>query len=124
MLLIQLRRHWPLAVVVAAGALLYGDVVRQLAAVWSSDDNYGHGFLVLPLAAYFAYERRHRLGCLPLTPNRVAGLAVVAGSLLLLAAGRLGAEFFLTRVSLVGALAGSILFLAGAGHLRQLSTLR
>ena len=46
------------------------------------------------------------------------GLVVVAGSMALLVAGLLGAELFLSRVSLIGAVAGSILFLFGWQRLR------
>ena len=48
------------------------------------------------------------------------GLLVVAGSLVMLVAGLLGAELFLSRVSFIGALAGSLLFLFGWQRLRVL----
>ena len=48
------------------------------------------------------------------------GLIVVAGSLVMLVAGLLGAELFLSRVSIVGAIAGSLLFLFGWQRLRVL----
>ncbi len=46
---------------------------------------------------------------------------VVVASLGLLAVGTLGAELFLTRISLIGALAGTILFLWGTEVLRVLA---
>ncbi len=45
---------------------------------------------------------------------------VVLASLVVLAAGVLGAELFLTRVSLIGVLGGIVLFLFGWQHLRIL----
>ena len=45
---------------------------------------------------------------------------MLAVSLGLFIAGRYGSELFLTRVSMVGVLAGLILFLAGPAHLRRL----
>ena len=105
-----------LAAVVSFG-LLYGPVLIRLVDDWLNDDNYSHGLLVIPLAAYFAWERRERLAATPERPARL-GLLVIAGSLGLLAAGLLGAELFLTRVSLVAVLAGATLFLRGWAALR------
>jgi exosortase len=48
----------------------------------------------------------------------LAGLALIAASLVVFVAGRFGAELFLTRVSLLGVLAGVVLFLWGWRHFR------
>ena len=101
-------------------AAVYGEVLWALLRQWSSDDNYSHGFFVLPLAVYFAWQRRSALASAPLRPN-VLGLVVVAVSLLVYLAGVLAAELFLTRVSLVGVVAGSILFVFGVSHVRALA---
>jgi exosortase len=105
------------APIVAALAWLYGDVLAGLARQWATDDNYSHGFLVVPLAAFFAWERRHLLAQAVVRPARL-GLILVMASLLLFLAGAFAAELFLTRVSLVGVLAGTALFLWGPAHLR------
>ena len=97
--------------------LVYWSVIRGLIDAWSTDDNYSHGFFIVPLAAYFAWERRKALAATPVRPSYF-GLLVVAGSMALLVAGLLGAELFLSRVSLIGAIAGSILFLFGWQRLR------
>src|SRR5262249_43370152 len=70
-----------------------------------------------PVAAYFAWERRHRFSAAPCRPS-LLGLVLVLGSMLVLAGGVLGAELFLTRISLIGTLAGTILFLYGWARLR------
>lgn len=101
-------------------AVLYRDVVPELVRAWSTDDNYSHGFLIVPIAAYFAWERRHRFVGAPLRPS-AAGLVVVLGSLLVLATGVLGVELFLTRISLLGTLMGVVLFLFGWARLRVLA---
>jgi exosortase len=51
----------------------------------------------------------------------VFGLILIVGSLLLLLAGLLGAELFLTRVSFIGVLAGITLFVWGRDHFRILA---
>jgi exosortase len=104
----------------AAGALLYWGVAEGLLHDWANDDNYSHGFLIPPIAAYFAYERRHDLMRLRLQPSW-AGLPIVLGGLAMLVAGILGAEFFLSRVSMIVVLAGSVVLLAGWRQLRVLA---
>ena len=102
-----------------AFAWLYADVIPALVRQWAADPDYSHGFFVVPLAVFFAWKRRVALAALPLRPH-VAGLAVLLVSLGLFIAGRYGSELFLTRVSMVGVLAGLILFLVGPAHLRRL----
>lgn len=101
-------------------AFLYWDVLAKLLYDWQHDDNYSHGFLIVPIALYFAWERRDRLAAASLAPS-LLGLVVIIGSLAVLIAGVLGAELFLTRISIVGVIAGSVLFLLGWQHLRILS---
>lgn len=99
--------------------LLYRDVLVKLVHDWLTDDNYSHGILIVPIALYFAWERRARLLAAPAKPS-LLGLIVVLGSILLLVAGTLGAELFLARVSILGIVAGSVLFILGWEHLRIL----
>src|SRR5262245_22257084 len=96
---------------------LYRDVIAKLIHDWSIDENYSHGFLVIPIALYLAWERRRQFADATPKPS-VLGLIVAVGSIGMLLAGILGAEVFTTEVSLVGALAGSVLFLFGWAHLR------
>jgi exosortase len=104
---------------VAAFLLLYWNVLVRLSEDWLHDDNYSHGILILPLALYFVWERRERLAALTPRPSLV-GLAVVLAGLLTLVAGLLGAELFLTRISLLVTLAGGILFVLGWRGLKTL----
>jgi exosortase len=111
------------AALVAAGLgllVLYGGVVVGLVSAWRTNPDYSHGFLIAPLCGYFVWERRRRLAALDLRPSWL-GLAIVAGSLALFVAGRLGAELFLARVSLLGVLAGAVLFVMGRAHARELA---
>src|SRR5688500_4221163 len=103
-----------LAAGLVLGGLVLGDwsVIGGRIDAWSTDDNYSHGCIIVPLAAYFAWERRQAFAKATVHPSYL-GLLVVAGSMALLVAGLLGAELFLSRVSLITAIAGSILFLFG-----------
>lgn len=106
-------------VVLAAMLAVYWSVLTGLVSAWSTDDNYSHGFFIVPLALYFAWERRGTIAAAPLQPS-LSGLLVVAGSLFLLVAGLLGSELFLSRVSIVFALVGVVLFLFGWPTLKVL----
>jgi exosortase len=107
------------AALAAAVALMYAGVLSSLVRQWSSDDNYSHGFFVLPLAAYFAWERRQALAAAVPRPS-IFGLVIILGSLLVYTAGLLGAELFLTRISMIGVIAGAVLFVWGWTHFRIL----
>jgi len=108
------------ALLVLSFVLLYSHVLSKLIHDWAANENYSHGFLVIPLAMYFAWERRERLATLPPQPSN-AGLLLVVASLAILVAGVLGAELFLTRISMIGLIAGAIWFAWGLPHLRILA---
>jgi exosortase len=105
--------------VVACFAFLYQHVIAKLVHDWSVDENYSHGFLIVPIALYFVWERKDRLKEAARAGSSW-GLAVVLCSIALLLAGILGSELFLTRISILGTIAGTILFLYGWNHLRIL----
>jgi len=98
----------------------YRRVMVELARDWWYDDNYSHGFLIVPLALYFAWESRDQLRTAVIRPS-VMGLLGLAGAVGLLVAGVLGAELFLSRVSLVASLAAVIVFVCGWTTLRILT---
>jgi exosortase len=105
---------------VVSFTVLYWPVLRKLVADWATDDNYSHGFFIAPLAAFFVWERRARLAALPVRPS-IAGALVILGSLGVLVAGFLGAELFLSRISIIGVLVGTIVFVLGWRHLLALA---
>lgn len=109
-----------IAALLISFAALYFKVMAKLVSDWSHDDNYSHGFLVVPIAAYIAWERRSQLVTAARRPS-LAGLFVIIGGVALLIVGRLGAELFLTRISMMTVLVGSILFIWGWRHLKLLA---
>jgi exosortase len=98
--------------------LLYWDIVPGMAYIWWTDEAYSHGLLIPPLAAYVAWLNRDRILAEPAAADSRGVLLVAAGCAAHIL-GRLGAEFFLTRVSLVIILAGIILTYWGVARLKQ-----
>ena len=98
-------------------ALLYAAVLVKLVRQWAADETYSHGFLIAPIALFLLWQQRDRLKQTPVRPSNL-GLVVIGVSLALYALGSLGAELFLTRISLIGVLAGTVLFVFGWQHLR------
>jgi exosortase len=109
-----------LVLLVASFGILYRQVVVTLIRDWRVDDNYSHGFLIVPIALYLVWERRSMLAATVRRPS-AAGLAIVLVSVAALGAGVLGAEMFLTRVSMLGTLAGLVVFMFGWAQLRVLA---
>jgi exosortase len=109
-----------LALFLAALTQIYWPVLTGLVRQWLTDADAAHALICVPLAAAFAISRRDELRRTIARP-RAAGLALAAGALGLLLLGRLGAELFLTRFSLVAFLAASVVFLSGWRHLRILA---
>src|SRR5690349_19238973 len=114
------RLYAALGLVTAAFVLLFWPVIAKLVHDWGIDDNYSHGYLIPPLAAYLIWERRHVLTTTPASGSWF-GLVVIAGSVCLLLVGLLGAELFLSRIALLGTLVGAVLFILGWRHLKLLA---
>lgn len=110
-------------VVAALGAsfvALYGRVIAELVQDWATDDNYSHGFLIVPVAAYLAWSRRARLRAAALQPSGL-GLAAVLTGVALMIGGVLGADQFLTRIAMLSTMAGTLVYVLGWRHLRMLA---
>ena len=111
-----------IAALLLAGAVgwLYAGVAPGLVRHWASDDDYSHGFFVVPLALFFAWERRDALRRASRSPHAL-GVVLLAAGLLCFVAGQFGSELFLSRISIVAVLAGLVLFIAGTEHFRILA---
>ena len=99
---------------------VYWGVIPHLVWQWANDDDYTHGFLIVPLALYFVWERRTRLLGMEPRPS-LLGAGVLAVGLLVLVVGSVGAELFLQRASLIVVLTGLVWLILGTGFLRELA---
>jgi len=98
---------------------LYYDILARLATDWWIDPNFSHGFLVPVFSGFVVWQDRKQLAALPQKPSWF-GLAVIAGALVVLIVGVLGAEFFLSRSSLVLLIGGLVICFLGWGHFRAI----
>jgi exosortase len=96
---------------------LYAPVLSHLAGQWIHDPNYSHGFFVPAFSLYVLWQERDRLRAVPLRPSW-SGLLILLLAVTVLIAGVLGAELFLSRVSLLIAIAGVVILMYGWNHLR------
>lgn len=116
-----LRQAWILQafVLLALIAVLYHSISAALVLDWWNDPNFSHGFIIPAFSLFVAWQQRKRLAALPLAPSWF-GLVIIAGALVVLIVGVLGAELFLSRSSLVLLLAGMIVYFAGWRYFRAL----
>jgi exosortase len=98
---------------------LYAPVLIGLVGDWYRDQNYSHGFLVPVLSAYLIWQKRKQLATISPRPS-FWGILIVLASLGSLFLGSLGAEFFLTRIALLGTIAGLVVYFSGWATLRIL----
>lgn len=103
---------WRAAVLVLLIGWLYGSILLHLAKQWSNDANFSHGFFVPLFSLFVLWQDRDRLARAPRDPSSW-GLLIVVFALAVLVLGVLGAELFLSRVSLLLLIAGLVIFFRG-----------
>jgi exosortase len=109
-----LKRHswWRASVLVLLVAWLYWSILFHLAKQWSSDANFSYAFFVPACSLFILWRDRVRLAQQPRVPSSW-GLLIVAFALFVLGVGVLGAELFLSRISLLLLIAGLVISLHG-----------
>jgi exosortase len=104
---------------IGVAVVVFAPILYYMVLHWRDVPTYSHGFLVAPLAIYFAWERRPTLRRCPVEPTWW-GLVPLALGALALAVGRLGVELMAMRVSFVLTLHGLVLLLLGRHVYRTL----
>jgi exosortase len=103
---------WQLAILAVVSVWLYWHTLLHLVGQWWSDPNFSHGFFVPLFSAFVIWQERRRLAGITPQPSWT-GLIVLLAGLMELIVGRLGAELFLDRSSLLLVLAGVVLLFLG-----------
>jgi exosortase len=91
---------------------IFAPILYYMVVHWRIVPDYSHGFLVGPLAIYFAWERRAKLRRAPIEPSWWGVVPLLLGSLALMV-GRLGVELMAMRTAFVLTLIGLVLLLLG-----------
>ncbi len=110
---------WQSALLLLLLGFVYRDILVLLVWQWSNDPDFSHGFFVPLFAAFVIWQRRKQLAAVRVAPSWW-GLVVIAGALMTLLVGVLGAELFLSRSSLVLLLGGLVIYFLGGGFFRAL----
>ena len=110
---------WQVGVLAALCVWLYWSTLLHLVGQWWSDPNFSHGFFVPLFSAFVIWQERDRLARIRPTPSWTGAIVLLAG-LGLLVVGRLGAELFLDRSSLLVVIAGVIILFLGWNLFRAL----
>jgi len=110
---------WQGAVLAVLIGALYYRIAGMLILDWWKDPNFSHGFLIPVFSAFLVWQRRKQLALLRPKPSWF-GLVVVAGSLMMLIVGVLGAEFFLSRSSFIFLVAGLVIYFLGWNYFRAM----
>jgi exosortase len=111
---------WQVAIIGASLIWLYHSILRHLVGQWGTDQNFSHGYFVPAFALFVLWERREKLTSLAREPAW-SGLWILGFGLCALVAGVVGAELFLSRVSLLLVVAGLTVLLLGWDHLRAVA---
>jgi exosortase len=100
------------ACLLAAANGVFAPIHYYMAIHWRIVPDYSHGFLVAPLAVYFAWERRARLRRTPIAPSWWGVVPLALGTLAL-TIGRLGVELMAMRTAFVLTLIGLVILMLG-----------
>ena len=103
---------WQVGILALLSLWLYWSTLTHLVGQWWSDPNFSHGFFVPLFSAFVIWQDRHRLARITPQPSWSGVLVLLAG-LALLVIGRLGAELFLDRSSLLLVLAAVVILFLG-----------
>ncbi len=107
------------ALAIGAALVIFAPILYYMVLHWRQVPTYSHGFLVAPLALYFAWERRPLLRRCAIEPSWWGVLPLALGALAL-GVGRLGVELMAMRVAFVLTLHGLVLLLLGRQVYRTL----
>lgn len=110
------------AVVLAAVAWMYGRIVPGLVAEWLSSPDASYGAILAAVAAVLIWRRRRAIvdAIDPAAPATLP-MGLLIGGAALFVVGQLGADLFLTRLSLFVVLTGAVWLLTGARAMRTMA---
>lgn len=95
----------------------YLPVMIDLIRAWSGSDDYSHGFLIVPIALYIVWHKRGVLAEVSIAGSWL-GFPIAIVSLLAYLFARAGEILTLASLSMIGFIAGAVLFFFGSRIIR------
>jgi len=102
-----------LAVIGCLTILLYYSFFRDLMHSWMTNEDYSHGFLILPISLFLVWRMRRELLAEDIQPHYGAGALLLLAWAFLYFIGTVGQIYTITAVSFILFLFGLAIFLAG-----------
>lgn len=110
--------HWlQLAILTVLVGWLYSSIILSLTKQWLSDPDFSYGMLVPSFSFFVLWRKRAAVTQSPRKPSST-GLVLVVLALTVLVTGVLGAELFLSRISLLLLIGGIYVFFEGRARFR------
>jgi exosortase len=108
-------RDWTIAAMMLtlAAAVAFLPTATVLVQQWMTNDTYSFGVLVPPISAYFVWVQRKRLQQLPVLPEPLIGLGLIAICSALLVTGRVVNVVGIQEVAMVAVVPATIWLLLG-----------
>lgn len=103
----------PLLAVTVLLGILYWSTLRWLTNAWLFNDYYSHGFLVPPIALFFAWRARKKILAAAYQPSLPKNLVWLLGGVVLYAYGWYAHDPFYLSLSLIAMIAGLGVYLMG-----------
>lgn len=100
--------------------LLFAPVILQLIKTWSEQEDYSHGYFVIPISLYMVWQKRQKLQNLPVKASWMGLPILIAGAIVYLVS-------FLTKfhtlmhLSMIIIVLSLVIFLAGWKFTKELS---
>ena len=113
----HIRSHLYSYIALVAIVLFGFPVLLELVQDWMRDDNYSHGFFIIPISVYLLYRQRAEMS-FPARPSRLGIMIFIFGCIGTIL-GAAASEFFTTRLSLVLMVTGLALYYMGAQNFRK-----
>ncbi|MBE0597367.1 MAG: exosortase [Desulfuromonadales bacterium] len=109
---------WLALAVLFALVLAFWPAWKSLVGIWSSSEDFSHGFIIVPAALYLLWRRREAVTRRPPRPSWM-GLPVVLGATLVYLFALLAGVWTLAYLAIILALIGAVLFVGGWRILRE-----
>jgi exosortase len=113
----HLKQHRYIYIVVALLTFLNINIFSDLISDWMRDDNYSHGFFIIPIAVYLLYRQRNEIS-FPVKPDKLGLLVLLIGTIGLIF-GTAASEFFTTRLGLVMMFTGITMYYLGRDNFKK-----